>query len=216
MFAAKDGQRLYLTSWQYNCARVMTQLAKLVEAKGGKVKHGYTLLVNNRSINEKIREIESHIEGMRKVGEKLNKELDLSKTEAELAALKAIPNEPITITQDLYIVFVLNGIYYYYEANDNPFFDFRYTKTPVVNGKYSSRACSDEMDKTWTRDEMFGFECSEEVINSAAEALLDMLIKAELSVKRLESTKQRVPNLYNDGYHYETVYEKETFRDIGF
>ena len=216
MFAIKDGQRLYLTSWQYNCARVMTQLAKLVEAKGGKVKYDYTLLVSNRSINEKIREIESLIEGMRKVGEKLNKELDLSKIEAELAALKAIPNEPITVTQDLYIVFVLNDVYYYYEADDNPFFEFRYIKTPVVNGKYSSRACLDEMDKSWTRDEMFGLECPEEVVNSAAEALFDMLIKAEPSVKRLETTKRRVPNMYNDGYHYETVYEKETFRDIDF
>ena len=72
------------------------------------------------------------------------------------------------------------------------------------------------MDKSWTQDEMFGLECPEEVINSAAEALFDMLIKAEPSVKRLETTKRRVPNMYNDGYHYETVYEKETFRDIDF
>lgn len=38
MIVTKDNQRLYATSWQLNSARILTRLAQLVTAQGGKVK----------------------------------------------------------------------------------------------------------------------------------------------------------------------------------
>lgn len=218
MLALRNGERLYLTSWNYNCARVMTRLAEIVEEKGGRVKPNCSMLISNRSIDEKIRKIEAHMDGMRRVGEKLGKEIDLSKCEAEIAELKATPNEPIEVTQGTYVIFVLNNTYYAYYADDNPFFDFMYIKTPVVDGKRSRNICgeADEEKVAWHKNELFEIGCTDEIIRETAESLFNLLIEAKPSVKRLDSRRCRVPNVYGNGYHYERIYEKERFEKLDF
>lgn len=41
MIVLKENERLYATSWQYNSARILTRLAQLITAQGGKVKSLY-------------------------------------------------------------------------------------------------------------------------------------------------------------------------------
>ena len=41
----KDGTRLYLTAWEYNAARIITELAKVIENHGGRVKPTRTTII---------------------------------------------------------------------------------------------------------------------------------------------------------------------------
>ena len=209
MFATHEGQRLYLTSWVYNGSRVMSRVAKLVEMKGGKVKYNESMNIINRSIYEKIREKEAEIERSKNVSVRLGKAIDTAKIEAEIAELKAIPNAPIKVTHGDYISFILNDVYYYYEFDENPFFEFHYTKTPIVNGKYSRNAYLEESSKSWVLNGLFEIGCSSETIDKAAELLLDELLNANKSGIHREGKKCRVQNYGDCGYHYEVRYTAE-------
>lgn len=48
MFIFKEGQRAYLTAWNFNTCRVLGKLAEIVEAHGGKVAPYRHVLANNR------------------------------------------------------------------------------------------------------------------------------------------------------------------------
>lgn len=55
----------------------------------------------------------------------------ISNLQKELALFQAIPNAPITVTHTSYINFAMNGVYYSYSLDNNPFFPFHYLKTPI-------------------------------------------------------------------------------------
>lgn len=46
MIVIKENERLYATSWQYNSARILTRLAQLITAQGGKVKPLYPAVIS--------------------------------------------------------------------------------------------------------------------------------------------------------------------------
>ena len=56
-------------------------------------------------------------------------------------------SEFVQVTHTTYITFVCDEIAYYFQVDQNPFFPFYYTKTPVRNGKFSKDACLDEFTK---------------------------------------------------------------------
>ena len=49
---SRDNQRLYLRAWEYNAARIITELAKIVQNHGGRVKPTNTALISDRSAEE--------------------------------------------------------------------------------------------------------------------------------------------------------------------
>jgi len=49
----KDGERLYLQAWEYNAARIITELANIVNNHGGRVKPTHTAIISDRSAEEK-------------------------------------------------------------------------------------------------------------------------------------------------------------------
>jgi hypothetical protein len=49
----KDGERLYLRAWEYNAARIITELANIVKNHGGRVKPTNTAIISDRSAEEK-------------------------------------------------------------------------------------------------------------------------------------------------------------------
>lgn len=59
MIVLKENERLYATSWQYNSARILTRLAQLITAQGGKVKPLYPAVISDRNLEDEIRETES-------------------------------------------------------------------------------------------------------------------------------------------------------------
>lgn len=174
----KDGQRLYLRAWEYNAARIMTELANIVKNHGGGVKPTNTAIISDRSAKEE--------------------------------------DEPITVTHTSYISFVLDETYYYYQVNDNPFFNFYYIKTPIKNGEMSKDAGLEADKKEWLYDCFFKSNCGQPDITEAANLIFDMLCNAPMSKIIRDVHKQRVPNTYNDGYHYETVYKPERLEKVGF
>lgn len=48
----KDGERLYLRAWEYNASRIISELAKIVESHGGRVKPTNTAIISDRSATE--------------------------------------------------------------------------------------------------------------------------------------------------------------------
>jgi hypothetical protein len=112
-------------------------------------------------------------------------------------------------------------MYYYIQLDDNPFFPFYYQKTPIAeDNTRSNDACLDEIDKSWLWDCFFTTSDQKQDITAdrkeAANIIFNKLLSASNSVIRRDSRRTRVPNTYNSGYHYETVYAKERREKIDF
>lgn len=112
----------------------------------------------------------------------------------------------------------MNGVYYSYSLNDNPFFPFHYLKTPIdpKSETYSGDACVEESSKSWFTDPLIGFGCPDSEIESAAGAILSLLLAAPLSTIRHDTKRTRIPNAYDDGYHFENIPVKERRLKIDF
>lgn len=152
MIVLKENERLYATSWQYNSARILTRLAQLITAQGGKVKPLYPAVISDRNLEEACTATQRRIESSSTFHQK------------ELA------NAPITVTHTSYINFAMNGVYYSYSLDNNPFFPFHYLKTPIdpKSETYSGDACVEESSKSWFTDPLIGFGCPDSEIESAA------------------------------------------------
>lgn len=124
--------------------------------------------------------------------------------------------EPIVVTHTSYITFILNGVYYYFQVDSNPFFPFYYQKIPIKAGKYSKDVCLDEFSKSWLFDYLWGSGVSDTDIVKVADLIFNSLVKAEFSIIRRESRRKKVDNIFNSGWHWENVLEPERFGDIDF
>lgn len=220
MIVTKDNQRLYATSWQLNSARILTRLAQLVTAQGGKVKPLHPAILSDRNLEDDIQDIEARI---RTLTERENEShsdaqtLALQTCLSHLDRLRAIPNTPIAVTHTSYISFTMNGLYYSYQLDSNPFFPFYYMKTPIENGTYSGDACLEDDPKSWLQDDSFiRFGCPQSEIESAAQAILSLLLAAPLSTIRHDTKRTRIPNTYDSGYHFENIPVQERRLKIDF
>lgn len=99
----------------------------------------------------------------------------------------------------LFISFILNDDYYYVQFNSNPFFEDRYEKQPVKNNMISRDVYLSTMP------DFFDYKMTDDQIKEAAHNLLLWLKDQKYSEKHIEYKKQRVYNLYDDGYHYEKI-----------
>ena len=216
MYVAKDNQRLYLDSWSYNAALVLTELAKIVWNNGGRVKPVNKALITNRSLSEIIDKYKNEIDRLSQFEktDAINKAI--AEYATELEKYKAINNSPVTVTNTDCVSFVFDGMYYEYILNDNPFFPFYARKTPITDGKYSLDACLEEVSKEWKLECFHYANCSNADRREAANLIFNQLVKMHVSVIRRDNKRCRVSNTYNSGYHYETIYEPERFGTIDF
>ena len=53
----EDGTRLYLRTWEYNASRILTELARVIENHGGKVKPTNTAIISDRNATEEVEPI---------------------------------------------------------------------------------------------------------------------------------------------------------------
>lgn len=215
MIVLKENERLYATSWQYNSARILTRLAQLITAQGGKVKPLYPAVISDRNLEEACTATQRRIESSSTFHPKVREPL-ISNLQKELALFQSIPNAPITVTHTSYISFAMNGLYYSYQLDSNPFFPFYYMKTPIENGTYSGDACLEDDPKSWFTDPLVGFGCPQSEIESAAGAILSLLLAAPLSTIRHDTKRTRIPNAYDSGYHFENIPVKERRLKIDF
>lgn len=207
----------FLPPTQYNSARILTRLAQLITAQGGKVKPLYSAVISDRNLEEACTATQRRIESSSTFHLKVREPL-ISNLQKELALFQSIPNAPITVTHTSYINFAMNGVYYYYELDDNPFFPFHYIKAPIdpKSETYSGDACMEESSKSWFTDPLIGFGCPDSEIESAAEAILSLLLAAPLSTIRHDTFRTRIPNAYDSGYHFENIPVKERRIKIDF
>ncbi len=128
------------------------------------------------------------------------------------------PDKTIKVTQPGHITFEYDGYVYEYNTDDNPFFDFRYGKTPIVDGKYSKDIyLTTDEERVFIQDSNLYFsneETTDETVRVSALRLFEFLQKAPESKKYRNSHRVRVPNVYDGKSHYETVYEKERLEKI--
>lgn len=221
----KDGERLYLNSWEYNMARALSELAKMVQDRGGRCKPLNYALVTNRTNYNKAIELKGDLDlyernlkifkDPEKI-EKLERAIEKTRAEYEQAKAAADNEKPVKVEYTSYITFVLDDYVYYFQIDDNPFFPVLASKTPVKNGKYSRDAVLGEFEKEIAFDQMILSSASEQEINEVANLILDTLASSKQSPIYRDGKKQRVPNLYDGGYHYETIYKPERIATIDF
>ena len=232
MIVYKENQRFYLNPWGYNACRIMSALAEVVREHGGNVKPTIPCMVSDRHKYDALDKLKKEKECIewnmdmdvfdddpvkqKKYVEKLKNrlksvEMNIRKCEDEINY-----DKPIPVTHTSYITFEIDGVYYYYQVDDNPFFPFYYVKTPITEKGYSKDACLEEDAKEWLWDCFFKSECPSEMIIKAANFIFDMLMNAKNSHIYRDCKKTRVPNTYDSGWHYENVYAKEIFAQIDF
>lgn len=188
MLATKDNQRLYLNSWNYNAALILTKLAQIVKQNGGEVhyKYQHPAVISNRSVDAAKREYKEKIERYTRL-EAINPGANPARTAAltelreKLADCEDINNDPVTVSHLSYIRFSLGGFRYYYELDDNPLFPFHFTKSPINNGKYSGNCYSQEDKKEWLADCYFRAGCTESEIKTAAQEIYNMVVSSKQS-----------------------------------
>jgi hypothetical protein len=219
MIVLKENERLYPGTWEYNASRITTEIAKIVENHGGRVKYYRSAIISNRTITNAIFEKEERIKQLKAIEKENTNEtrnVYIKTLEKETDELKQIKNEPITVTHTGYISFILDDVYYYYGVDSNPFFPFHYIKTPVKNNSYSKDACCMEDKKEWLYDCFLSWNCNDAEIKEGANLIFNMLCNAPFSEIIRDKHRQRVHNTYNDGYHYETIYAPERIEKVDF
>ncbi len=215
---AKDNERLYLDSWEYNVARILTQLAKDVENKGGRVKYGKSAVITNRTLEGDIRQ---KLQRLERINDRIRNDKKvapgaLKKIGEDLHRLKGIQNDPITVTHTSYITFLLQERVYYLGINENPFFEHHYWKTPLKGDLYSRDRYREVFQPIYEIDDILKYDFSETQVQEASKAILESLVNSPISGRSCERHKKKVPNTYNGGYHYETVTAPERFVKIDF
>ena len=217
MYVSKDNERLYLNSWNYNAALILTELAKIIENNDGRVKPGlHTAVISNRSLEGKIKEVKGRIKSLESIEETEKIKTVIGNLSKELIELESIDNEPITVTHTSYISFIFDDFYYYYQVDDNPFFDFCYKKNHIKNGKYISNTYHRKDKQSWWNDCFLSFRCSEADRKEAANLIFNMLVSAEPSEIYREEEERKVLNTYNDGWHWEKVIKPNQYKKIDF
>ena len=220
MIVMKDGERLYPSSWVYNSSRILSRLAILIENAGGSVKPMKTAIISNRKNLDKIVDLKERIENWKMFVEKKPEyketaEKAIVNAEKEIVELQQAEQGPITVTHTTYLIATLDGKYIHVSFDDNPFFPFHLMKTPITEtGKYSRDAAMEEIKKDFLCDCFITGSAAEDDIKEAAALILNMIQAAPDSKIIRDGHRQRVKNLYNSGYHYETIYAPERIGKI--
>ena len=174
MIVTKENEKLYLNNWNYNTALIISRLAQVVENNGGRVKPHKTALIKSRTHDKRIQD-------------ERNKEKRL--------ALSKISNDFVPVTHTNYITFVFDGVHYYYQIDDNPFFEFGYIKSPIEkDGTVRKNRYLTGASKSWLYDCFFTFPCSYEDIKEAAQLIFNELVSADLS-KQYKDTLNRTEKI---------------------
>lgn len=199
MYISYDGQRLYLRNWEYNSARILRELVKIIENNGGEVKPSVCnrfALVSNRTLEYAIMETREKLEKYERLeaGGKSNpaRVEAIKKMRDDLERWESFDNTPFRADHLGYIRFTLNRYEYVYNHDDNPFFDFHFTKSPILD-KWEERChyYSQTGKKEWLYDCFFSLTCSEEDVREAANMIFNMLMLAPVSLKAPATRSRR-------------------------
>ena len=231
----KETKNLYLSNSTFNRNRIIERLAVVVENHGGKVKYtkdnNVDIVINSRGFSEKIMRQEEKVnfwkrnlvavsddrkEAMQKAIKNAIKELEQLK-EAEKNALHYVSNFCGKYSWGLpSLHFVLDGVYYVFSFDDNPFCVDHYQKIRLNEnneyfGKYYMECLTN--DEKEPKDYIFDslFECVSDAddIKEMSEIIFNKLVSAPFSKRYHERKKIRVNNIFDGGFHYEYKYSAD-------
>ena len=103
---------------------------------------------------------------------------------AELEKISRIKNDPIitAYADHHYICFVYDGYYYYLQLDSNPFFDFLFTKSSMIDEKTTNQnVYGGSFTKCWLWDCFFSLDCSGDDRREAANVIFNELVNAKSS-----------------------------------
>lgn len=212
-----EGQTLHLAAWEYHAALTIEALKQIAVRNGARLcsadrykddifaasKHGFIV---NRTQNEIIHELESAAKGCNDAGAEVPPDI-LEK----MTRYKNFPNDPVPMGCSVYLSasFVMGGVYYSFSMDTNPFFNFYYTKAEVFY--FGGRnVCADSyaevVPDSWYNTLPLCTLVEDEIIQKTADNIFTNLEAAAFSERVKPDTKRiLVPNIHNDGYHYEAV-----------
>lgn len=176
----------------YNRLRIISALEKLIEEKGGKIlrsKYDHSIEIKCYAGIDASEELQKKIESL----------------------------PIITCCGSLHLFFLLNGYYYSFEMDDNPFFPIHYKKIKVNNnGEYIGKRYIYTTDDNES-DTLEIHLCYDAIFKVIDDKVIEILARDFLKnldgyfTKGKENScykeKKRVSNYYNNGYHYETIYD---------
>ena len=175
--------RLYLSTWDYNMARILEELSKIILKNGGIICSSYekseNYLITNRTLDEKLRKMKREHEAAIAFG-KAKPEF-IEKRAEEIKELEQIPNEPILVHFRTYINFIIEDVQVYFQMSDNPFFDFYYYSNQINGNMEYNRSHSrlnplTQKERTNIFQGMYYEVTSNEVIEQIAQKLYDFLL----------------------------------------
>lgn len=203
-----EQNKLYLGNWEYNAALILTELEYIIKNNGGKICKTWSYgnppawiterkkySVVNRTLIKAIHEARERVTRL----EAFNRIEALTTAREELKQLESIDNEPKTLYHGdyLYINFTLNGNYYYYQLDKNPFFEFYYTKKAIINNNQVNNCCYSDADtKKWWKDIFYSFRCTQEERRAAAVTIFNMLTSAADSRTHSPKNKKQYTTIY--------------------
>jgi hypothetical protein len=222
MYVKEEDMRLYLKSWKYNTAQVLTVLAQLVVSKGGRVKPTKSVYISNRNLTEQIEDLKEKVDTYSSALPSLEDpsitKQYISNLETIIKMLEGVDNTPIKVSHLDTIEFVLDNYHYSYQIPSNPLLadDFRFTKALIIGIKYSVDYYSTADKGQWINFNLLNFVCPKKTIEDAAESILNMLLAAPESNKYEEYTTIEVANTYDGGFHHEKVKKAKVYKEITF
>lgn len=191
---------LYLANWEYNAARVLSALDKIVEDNGGYLATSWprpvsTYYIVNRHLSEAIEDIKRKLS---RCGEKAKPEY-VQRLRDDLEKFTAYDNSPIeTIHGDyLYTEFILNGAGYYVQMDRNPFFPHMFMKFHLDDKNKATPCYIEEMPSDWVYDWVydcfFTYTCSQADVVEAANQIFNTLVQSKFSpIYRRGDTRTKI------------------------
>lgn len=200
---AKENQELNVNTYQFNMARILTELATIIEIAGGRVQPIRPVIVKQRDITDRLYKCKQRLSLVKNPQYRA----DLQREYLELMEY------PISakVTHTTQITFCLDDNYYFYQADVNPLFPSFFMKTPLIDkNTYVSNAMMEKDDATWLTDTIVDPACSEKEIKEMASKLFMQLYHEGWSPIVPKKETVRVPNTYDHNYHTETIQRYRT------
>lgn len=205
------------STWGYNATRIINALTDIVEQNGGIVSYKYHdyKLIGNRLHYDSILDTQKRLINLKENQWTIDKpDRALKFANKQLDNLKegvnSFNNSAINMREGHYIAFKLNDYIYSFSFDDNPFFEHYYSKNQIIeNNTYDNNYYLNKLKDAcpaWA----FNGNVLEEDIKAWAQLLFDKLIESNSSAKVYD--RKRVPNYYNDGYHYEQIHKSNMIK----
>lgn len=211
-------KKLYLKTWCFNTYRILNEIRKEVEKNGGELVESWPyilkkekIMIYDRYYLEAERETRANLEKSQNL-EEYNRKYFSSYYEAIKRNYKY---KKIVQCQN-WLHFYYKGFIYYIEIDENPFFEHYITKKRAEKEgeNYIVKYCyySQELKNTIiNKINSTAFISDKEIKKIAKRFLKEILEQKESEIVK---TRKRVENLYNRGYHYETIKEEKISRYI--